>query len=165
MTEMRQRKAWRVWFTWQDSWTRQDVIYAPTGDKAKAELVRRARDTDYSTNHWGCVRARRWPEKDVFLPDLHPVAERLTPKQRHIVLHAFGGDRMRTGFREHFVTHPGHLDLLKLAWEEGLFSGPHNHPGDGRRSLDGTPDSSCFLLTRLGKEVALSMVATYPRHG
>ena len=66
--------------------------------------------------------------------------------------HAYGaGKYFNEGYREYFCTHSGNLQLLRLAWEFGLFHGP--------RCADG---AAYFNLTELGKRVAAGEIKTYP---
>lgn len=162
--EFRLRKAWQVWATWQDPWTRTDVTYAPTASRAKALVWSQMMDCSYEGNVWAQLRARRWPERDILLPDLHPSAEPLSAKERHIISHAYGSSGRSEGYRSHFVTHPGDLELLRLAWVEGMFDGPFAMRGSRERALDGTPDLVVFTLSNLGKEVARSLLPTYHRY-
>lgn len=105
------------------------------------------------------IRVLRDKARDIVLPDEHRLLAELTPKQRQIVAHAYGAGAREAGYRNHYCTSPGDRDLLKLSFELGLFEGPHGERGYGE-----TPGwtGAFFYLTSLGRDVAASMVPTYP---
>ncbi|RVT91364.1 hypothetical protein EOD42_22175 [Rhodovarius crocodyli] len=155
----RHRKAYEVRASSADE---PDCVYAPTAAKAKAQLVSRMEDCGWSGNLWAELSARRLPERDVWLSHPHPVLERLTDDEKHAIAHAYGVTSRNPGYRDHFATHASDMTLLRLAYEELIFT----PPAASRMNpsfLDGTPDMVFFYLTDLGKAVAASMVETYPR--
>jgi hypothetical protein len=148
----RLRKAWEVRLKWSDD---SDIRYAATASKARYSAY-----LDWSDSYCSLtlmhIQVKRAAYADVTLPDEHRLVAELTEEQRDIVAHAYGKGR-----RNHFCTEPGDINMLRLAWEFGLFSGPH-----GEREYGRTPGwaGAFFYLTSLGKQVAASMLPTYPRH-
>lgn len=155
----RLRKAWDVKCDWYDH---SEIFHAPNASKAKGQAFDRLSE-HYSDagKIFASLRVRRAPWADITLPPRHPAADRICAKDLSVVQHAYGSDSRSPGYRDHFATHPGDMQLLRLAWEELLFSGPHASSVNGR-AMDGTPDMAFFYLTALGKEVARSLLPTYP---
>ncbi|MCR0981817.1 hypothetical protein [Roseomonas populi] len=165
MSGGRLRKAWRLTTVDDKPWSQGQIIYAPTRSKARAQQLSGALECGWDArSFFRHIRVRRAPECDVRLPSRHPVADTLTPDQLDTVLHAYGGTGRKAGYRDHFCTHPGDLDLLRLAWVEGLFKGPFSSSAFGERYADGTPEQAFFYLTDRGKAVALSCQPEYPTH-
>jgi len=150
------RKAWHVRPTWSDD-PIGDLVYAETAGKARYKSWLDALDV-FPEMRITELEVRRAKHLDAVLPDEHRLVADLTAEQRHMVAHAFGRDRRGNGYREHFCTAPGDMNALRLAWEFGIFSGPH-----GEREYGNTPgwSGAFFYLTELGKEVARSMLPTY----
>lgn len=150
----RLRKAYAVAV---DGYDDAALFYAPTAAKAKyaAYLAVSDCDSGVSFQH---LHARRSPANDVTLPDEHRLAADLSAEDRHVLMHAYGGTNFgKEGHRDHFCTDPADRRLLRLAWELGLFTGPH-----GERYADGARWSGAFFyLTELGRQVARSLVPTY----
>jgi len=147
---------------WEDGEEEAGFYFAATAGIAKAQRMAHAREWDDERELWPRVRARRAPDRDVLLPPRHYLADRLTADELHTVVHAYGGTGLKAGRRDHFYTHAGDLQLLRLAWEEGLFEGPFSRPSE--RNFDGTADYAYFYLTRLGQQVAASVAEHYPSH-
>lgn len=105
------------------------------------------------------VSVRRDPARDMVLPDEHRLVAELTTAERKIVSHAYGGDARQPGYRDHYCTAPGDRALLRLTFELGIFEGPFGEKGYGE-----TPgwSGAFFHLTALGREIARSMLPTYP---
>lgn len=154
--DMRIRKAWDVWPVWADDGER-DHIFAETSSKARAAAYRRWNDTTRVT--FQEIIVRRAKHKDMALPVEHRLVSEMTHQQRHMVSHAFGADRNGNGYRDHYCTAPSDRDMLKLAWEFGLFTGPWGERAYGDTGIWG---GAFFYLTDLGKTVAASMLPTYP---
>lgn len=155
MTDPRIRKAWAVWV--RGGWPGEHTtVFASTAWKARyaAYLGWDWRPYLKITD----IRVRRAAHRDIRLPPLHRLVADLTPQQRQIVSHAYGRDRNGNGYRSHYCTAPGNVDLLRLSWEYGLFTGPH-----GERAYGDTDPwvGAFFYLTELGKHVAASMLPTY----
>lgn len=155
------RKAWRLK---HEDYDDPAIVFAMSRNAAKASVFRDMVEyggTTFGRAIDGLEWIRRAPELDVHLPEPHRLLADLTEDERDIVLHSFGCQGTKHGWREHFCTAPGDLQLLRLSWEFGLFSGPH-----GEKAYGETPgwSGAFFCLTDLGKAVALSMVPTYP-HG
>lgn len=148
----RLRKAW-----WVSSvhWDNPEIEYAPTAPKARYRAWLAA--TECRDFPLADIAVRRAPEKDVMLPEPHPALADLTEDERHCLLHAFGGDTLKAGHRDHFYTHQGDLPLVRLV-EMGLMA---MHPAN--EACFGERDMAFFHLTWMGRRVALSMVSTYPR--
>ncbi len=159
----RTRKAWAVFH--EDFPDEPSIVFARTAAKAKASLLSDAEDCGYTPkDFFTTARARRSPANDMVLPDEHRLVAELDDKDRHIILHSFGGyARMgKEGYRDHYCTDPSDLLLLRLAWEFGLFSGPH---GECAYGDTGMWSGAFFYLTELGKTVARSMLPTYQGEG
>lgn len=152
LAKIRIRKAWVMRL---QGYEFEVIRYAETASKA-----RYAAYLDWSESFPDLtimrISAKRAAHADVTLPAEHRLVADLTDEQRDIVSHAVGN-----GPRAHFCTDPGDLDMLRLAWEFGLFDGPY-----GEREYGRTPGwvGAFFYLTDLGRAVAASMVPTYPRH-
>lgn len=154
----RLRKAWG--FSCPGLWLGTDILYAPTRQKAKGQALARMLDAGYdASDAFECMRIHRAPASDIHLPEPHRLLSDLDEKDRSIITHSFGVQGNKHGWRGHFCTCPSNRRLLRLAWEFGLFSGPH-----GEKAYGETPGwaGAFFYLTDLGKAVALSMVPTYP---
>ena len=146
------RKAWSVsvpqWFPGESS-----VKYGATAGK-----VRYLAWLDISEVWCGmpitAVRVVRARHADIHLPAEHPVVSDLTKEERHVILHAFGGNQCgsafyRAGYRDHFVCSAGNPDLCRLV-ARGLMEGPY-----------GREDNASFHLNWMGKRVAQSMLPVY----
>jgi hypothetical protein len=151
----RLRKAWVAHPKWSKSGD-GDVFFAESSSKAR--YLARLEWSDTLDIKITQIRVLRAKHRDVILPDQHCLVAELTQKQRHMVAHAFGCDRHGNGHRDHYCTRPGNLDMLRLAWEFGLFRGPYGEGAYGE-----TPGwcGAFFYLTDLGKLVAASMLPTY----
>lgn len=154
----RVRKAYAVAFAGHAG---TEIVHAPTAAKAKGSLLRTMEEVGCSAREaLTMMSARRAPAHDLMLPEPHWIVPHLTERQRGMILHAFGADGRKPGYRDHYCTDPGNLDMLRLAWEYGLFTGPH---GDLSYSGGGLWTGAFFYLTDLGRHVALSMMPTYQR--
>lgn len=157
----RVRKAYAIYLDGHDG---RDIVYAPTPAKAKAQVMLDLTDCGWTAGEaFRAMRAVRSPANDVTLPDEHRLVADLSPEERRIVLHAFGADgglphRPKEGYRDHYCTAPSDRRLLRLAWELGLFSGPH---GERAYGDTGMFVGAFFYLTDLGRQVARSMLPTY----
>lgn len=155
---MRIRKAFAVNIDNRDD---SDIVYAPTASKARASVMMDLTECGWSVRDaLVSTKVRRSPANDVELPDPHRLVADLDEQDRHIIAHAYGSDvRMgKEGYRDHYCTDPADRRLLRLAWEFGLFTGPH-----GEKAYGETPGwaGAFFYLTELGREVARSMLPTY----
>lgn len=151
----RRRKAWHCNMSDLDG---SFVVYAPTAKKAIHRAYTEMTECHEAPNFL-LIRVKRAEKLDVALPPAHRLVADLTEKQRSIVRHAYGlTEHHDGGYRGYFCTAPGDLNLLRLAWELGLFRGPAGEKEYGR-----TPGwaGGFFYLTDLGKEVAQSMTPTY----
>lgn len=144
----RLRKAWEVRVRGYDD---PVTYFAPTAGKARMQAWR---DLDAPGHRIVDVTARRAPHLDVALPSRDPLVDRLTDEQRHCLLHAFGGndDPIKAGRRDYFYTRRDDPPLVALA-QRGLMKPiPGDQWGKGM---------TYFVLTDVGKRVALSMVPEY----
>jgi hypothetical protein len=152
----RLRKAYSVTV---DGYDEPGIYFAPTAGKAKYAAYLCISDCDdrVSFQHMSAARS---PANDMSLPDEHRLVAELDAEDRHIIAHAYGSDvRMgQEGYRDHYCTDPSDMRLLRLAWEFGLFSGPH---GERAYGDTGVWSGAFFYLTELGKTVARSMLPTY----
>lgn len=148
MSQMRVRKAWecKVKRLHHDP----AIYYAETASKARYQCFLDASEC-YDVK-LPDIEVWRRKGRDVTLPPRHWLLDHLTAEQAHIVLHSFGGNHLRAGYRDYFYAGFGHTDLHRLTFEFGLFE-------VYREDTSGI----CFGLTELGKIVAASMVSTYPR--
>jgi len=151
----RLRKAWDAWPVWAADGER-DHFFAETASKARAMAYREWNDT--GSVKFAEIIVRRAKHKDVVLPDEHRLVADLSHQQRRMVAHAFGKDRHGNGYRDHYCIAPGNTDMLHLAWEFGLFTGPWGERAYGDTGMFG---GAFFYLTELGKTVAASMLPTY----
>jgi hypothetical protein len=143
------RKAWAVWAPWCD---RSEIHYGPTAGKARAKAWRSLSDTrDLRITD---LRVRRAAHRDQKLPARHPIADQLAQEETHCLLHAFGGNDCpyRAGNRDYFYTTRDDPPLVSLT-KHGLMK-----PMDGDQW---GANMTYFVLTKLGKHVALSLVRTY----
>jgi hypothetical protein len=143
------RKAWAVWVPWCD---RSEIYYGPNAGKVRAEAwlsLSDSRDLRIID-----VRVRRAGHRDQKLPPRHPIADHLTKGQLYCLLHAFGGNDCpyRAGNRDYFYATRDDPELVALT-KHGLMK-----PMDGDRYGE---NMTYFVLTKLGKHVALSLVRTY----
>jgi len=129
-----------------------DTFYAATAAKARMEAWR----TMDSIARIADISVSRDAAKDVHLPDRHQIADQLSNEEEHCLLHAFGGngDPIRAGYRDHFYTRRDDPPLVRLA-ELGLMD-----PMKGDKFGE---NMTYFVLTDLGKAVALSLVPEYRR--
>src|SRR6185437_11855631 len=98
------------------------------------------------------IEVKRAAHADVRLPLRHPLADKLSDEATHCLLHAYGSNRdpYKAGYRNHFYTrrddpHLVECEILGLVdtsagWYEGM---------------------AFFLLTELGRNVALSLAPEY----
>lgn len=148
-------KAWRVRVIWSDD---TDIIYAETAGKARYQLKLDLGDC-YHDLKFQQIAVERAKDRDQHLPAEHRLVAELNSREREIIMHAFGASNRRNpGYRNHYCTAPGDIELLRLTWELGLFRGPY-----GEREYGETPGwvGAFFYLTELGKHVALSMLPAY----
>jgi len=157
----RHRLAWAVRTDAHAVFDPDDCVFAPSRSKARALIISHILDA------WGCtwieaaksvIHVRRWKERDVVLPSRHPLAQEIGPKLLDCVVHAYGGKRLRAGYRDYFYTHSTDAELMALV-EHGLFTkGP-----DVPASRAGTEVAHAyFFLTDLGKLVAAGEQPEYP---
>lgn len=152
------RKAFAVTIDNRDD---SHIVYAETASKARASVMLDLTDCGWSVRDaLVSTKVHRSPANDVTLPDPHRLVAELDERDRNIIAHAYGSDvRMgKEGYRDHYCTDPSDCRLLRLAWEFGLFTGPH-----GEKAYGETPGwaGAFFYLTHLGREVARSMLPTY----
>lgn len=155
----RRRKAWAVRSRHHEVHDPDDIYYAPTRAKARAMVIDGVRDS------WDCawleaarqiLSVRRASDRDVLLPQRHPLADTLSIEHLHIVTHAYGGTGAKAGYRDHFYTTSNDPDLLALT-EAGLFERGREMPA----RLSGGSPHTYFHLTELGRAVAASLTDTY----
>lgn len=160
---MRLRKAWGITVDgWEDrpdadedddeDVDKLDIYYAPNAGKARMDAWRNL--SDFSRIPLIDIRVRRLKAKDVLLPDRDPIADQMTEKQAHCLLHAFGGndDPYKAGFRDYFFTDIDDPDLVALE-KLGLMSAIKQRSLFSRMVY--------FRLTERGKHVALSIIRVY----
>lgn len=147
----RLRKAWRVRVSGYDG---SDIWFAATAGRARSSAW--SRMGDFAPVRIVDIKVRREKSRDVELPDRHEIVDRLSYQELHCLMHAFGGnnDPINAGYRDYFYTRKDDPNLVKLA-EHGLMS-----PMAGDQF---GPNMTYFVMTDLGKAVALSMVPEYPR--
>jgi len=154
----RTRKAWEIVLRYREADT--VIAFQPSASKARAEVIDRLRDA------WGCswkqalgeIRTcRRAPERDVRLPDRHPLTRQLSYGVLDCVVHAYGGTGLNAGKRDHFYT-SDRDPMPKAAYYHGLFE-MHRVP----RRYAGGRDMVSYTLTALGRNVARGEAETYPR--
>lgn len=146
------RKAWLIQ---SDEW--DAIVYAPTRSKAVYELYAQSERSWSFREYLDEIHIRRAAEKDVRVPDRHPLAAQLDPRILSCVVHAYGGTGFKAGYREHYVT-SDRDPMPKAAYYHGLFE-MHRVP----RRIAGDMDSISYILTQLGKNVARGEAETYPR--
>lgn len=146
-SEHRLRKAWEVRVRGYDE---AATIFAPTAGKARMDAWRSL--SDCGTIALIDIRVRRAPSRDVLLPVRDPLADLLSDDERHCLLHAFGGnaDPLKAGYRCHFYTRRDDPPLVSLT-NHGLMT----------PTECGQDEFIYFLLTEMGKRVALSLVPEY----
>jgi hypothetical protein len=156
----RLRMAWAVLTSAHEACDAPSIYFAPTRPKVRAKVIADIQDA------WDCswldgaemIRSiRRAPESDVVLPLRHELAEKVGDKLLHIVVHAYGGKRLRAGNRDHFYTRSDDADLVALV-QLGLFEKGADVPS---RMSEGEP-YAYFHLTDLGKLVAAGEQPAYP---
>lgn len=144
----RLRKAWRVWVKGYD---KPELFFAPTRGRAIKE-ARRSTDQQIL---WIEIRAIRSPDADIRLPMRHRLADEMNKEQMHCLLHSFGADSgnpYKAGYRDYFYTKRDDLELCALE-SLGLMNRMEgNKWGEGM---------TYFVMTPLGKQVALSLVPEY----
>ncbi len=152
---MRTRKAWITTVRGHDG---ESCCYAETAAAARAETISDVRDVFECAfiEAARAVRVRRARHLDVHLPERHPLAERMPPRLLHMIVHAYGGKSLRAGQRGYFYTSGSDLDMCRLVFEWGMFSGPH-------RNGICDDDYGYFYLTGLGRLVAAGEQPLYPR--
>lgn len=137
------------------------IVYAETASKARASVIYDLQDCGWSFRSAViATKVHRAPANDATLPDPHRLVAELDAQDQRIVAHAYGSDGRngKEGYRDHYCTDPADRRLLRLAWEFGLFTGPH---GEGAYGDTGMWCGAFFYLTELGREVARSMLPTY----
>lgn len=155
----RRRKAWTLQVRGLDG---SDIVFARTASAARAVVARSLMDAwDISFGEAvRTIRVRRAAGADVILPARHPVADDLSDRERHCLLHAYGGTGLKAGYRDHFFTDEGNPDLVRLV-ERGLMDGPHCDVAWARSADFGCRDAY-FYLNDMGRQVCLSLQPTYP---
>lgn len=136
------------------------TIYAPSAAKAKAEFysgVSDAWDISWRVFLRELAWCRRSPERDMALPEPHPLARSLDPSILHCVVHAHGGKGLKAGYRDHFYASDDDWEM-KAAFYHGLFEIHRKDKGRGGRC-----DMVMYQLTAMGKNVAAGEAETYPR--
>jgi hypothetical protein len=151
-------KAWECRTTWSDS-PRGDIVYALTAGKARHEYLCLISDQCPDVTH-AQIKVRRAHGSDMPLPPPHRLVTDLSDGERQIILHAYGYCSTKRpqdwGRRDHYCTSPCDGRLHRLAWELGLFSGPHGKE-DGYGEVRGWV-GAFYYLTALGQHVARSMI-------
>ena len=144
----RLRKSWRIFVKGYDN---PELFFAPTRGRA----IKEARQSTSQQILWRDVRAIRAPESDVRLPLRHQLADEMTKEQTHCLLHSFGANEnnpYKAGWRDYFFTRRNDPDLCALE-RLGLM-----RPKGSALCEDG---EVYFIMTDLGKQVALSLVPEY----
>lgn len=156
----RLRKSWAYRSTGGEPHDPPGIVFAPTRPKARASIIANIRDA------WDCswleaaqaiTSLRRAPDRDVLLPERHPMADTLCAKHLHAVIHAYGGTGLQAGYRDHYYTTSDDPDLLALT-QAGLFAPGRQMPP----RISGGRPHTYFHLTELGRQVAASLAETYP---
>lgn len=158
MTETRIRKAWACRLKGHED--QPDTFYAETGSKARYQALLEWRDPLPDISFTDILVSRN-THRDICLPPPHRLVADLSPVERRMIEHAYGSHSRSPGYRDHYCADPSTTPLLRLTFELGLFDGPHSQ-GD---EYGETPpwSGSFFHLTSLGREVARSMLPTYPQ--
>lgn len=154
-TGKRVRKAWEVrirnWHGCPPS-----TFYAPTQGKARYQAYLSAGDVCEGIRIVDFI-VRRASWKDICLPERDPRADAMTDEEQHCLLHAYGADMIdptKAGYRDYFYTSRDNPTLVSL-WRQGLME-----PMPGDKWGEGM---TYFVMTRAGKDVALSLVPEYGR--
>lgn len=144
----RLRKAWEVRIEGYDDVA---IIYAPTAGKARSDAWRQIDD---SSTRIVDVVARRASWRDVVLPDREPIADEISDKARHCLMHAFGGndDPIKAGYRSYYYTICDDPPLVELSRKGLMWPDYRNSSAYGEIT---------FHMTARGKRVALSLVPEY----
>jgi hypothetical protein len=144
----------KAWFVKARDYDDGDTVFAPSGGKARYQLLLRLRDIDAEATFADIVAQRaRWA--DVHLPAPAPIVSELTDQERRALLHSFGFNSHhpeKAGYRNHYCTTPDDPVLVSLS-KRGLMK-PMGQGTAGRGLV-------YFLLTDVGRDVALSMVPEY----
>lgn len=157
----RLRKAWTVRVRGLDS---SNIAFARNASAARASMARSLQDA-WDISFVEAVRAisvHRAEGADIILPVRHPVADDLSDREIHCLLHAYGGVGLKAGYRDYFFGSEGNPDLVRLV-ERGLMSGPHY--ASWSRSSDFGRRDAYFYLNEMGRQVCLSLQPTYPDEG
>lgn len=146
----RLRKAWEVRI---DGYDEPAIIYAATAGKARSQAWREIEDCGIRIVD---VVARRAAWRDVVLPIRDLVADEISDKARHCLLHAFGGndDPIKAGYRSYFYTIADDPPLVELSRKGLMWPDYRNSSANGEVT---------FHMTERGKRVALSLVPEYRR--
>jgi len=150
MTLVRRRKAWSVYVR---GLVGSDVYFGPS-----AGVVRYSAwlNMDGVVQSIIDIRVLRNPTRDVFLPIRHELADKLTEEETSCLLHAWGadqGDPFKAGYRTYFYTDTDDERCVSLV-NHGLMTRD--------RLLPASKDMTYFTMTKLGIEVAQSLVLLYP---
>lgn len=150
MPESRVRKAWRVTV---EGWDEAEFYFAHTAGEARMACWRALdRERGLITK----ITARRWKDKDERLPVRSPIADDLSEKEIHCLLHAFGVkeyEPWKAGYRDYFYTSASNEKMQNLV-RKGLMH-------SGVEPCWGSHGHVYFHLTELGKHVALSLTPLY----
>ncbi len=147
----RLRKAWRISTPGLDSGS---IMYGPDRSKVRYSAWLRLGDC-FPDLKLIDVRVRRAAYADVKLPLKNPLADKLSADAKHCLLHAFGansGDVTKAGHRDYFYTRRNDPPLVECE-NLGLME-----PMKGDQWGEGM---TYFVLTTLGKSVALSLTPEY----
>lgn len=150
----------RAWTVEIDGCDDIGIEYAATRNKAKFQAWHRIREVWDEAKFSAIRRCVRCPTEDIVLPDPHRLTAELDARDRDIIRNAYGGgshiEPNKWGYRDHYCTAPGDTRLLRMAWELGLFSGPHGRV-DEYGDVKGWA-GAFYYLTDLGKEVARGLI-------
>lgn len=130
------------------------TYFAPTAGKARTQLISDimdAWDVPFIEAAKG-VRVSREPRRDVLLPPRWRLAAHMPEHLLHMVVHAYGGKSLNSGYRDYFYTATDDPDMLQLVHVWGMFCRPHHVRGG----------YGYFRLTDLGKRVAAGEQPLYP---
>lgn len=157
--ESRIRKAWRVSVAELDG---SDIWYAATAGKARYRAWRSI--CEFCDIRFIDVTVRREPSSDVLLPARDPIADQLSDAETHCLLHAFGynsNDPTKAGYRDHYYTRRDDPLLVALT-DRGLMEPiDQQHPLEQLELFLSDKKRIFFVLTDLGRHVALSLVPEY----
>lgn len=138
-------------------WREETIEYAATAGKARYAYLMFVRDP-YPDATFADVSVRRAVGSDMVMPELPPVAEQLSAREREIILSAYGGGSHirpeQWGYRNHQCVAPSDPTMNRLR-DFGLFRGPCGVDEKGE-----TPGwcGAFWYLTDAGKDLARALI-------